>query len=58
MACLKKYKIVVRTCVRMYECQKRVDYMKLTGSPTEDDINRVALALFNGVLPVGNKELV
>jgi hypothetical protein len=31
--------------------------MKLTGSPTEEDINRVALALFNGSLPVGNKEL-
>ena len=32
--------------------------MKLTGSPTEEDINRVALALFNDALPVGDKELV
>ena len=58
MACLKKYKLVVRTCAKMFESRKRVDAMKLTGSPTEEDINRVALALFNDALPVGDKELV
>jgi hypothetical protein len=42
----------------MYECRKRVDSMELTGSPTEEDLSRVALALINGVLQIGNKELV
>jgi hypothetical protein len=32
--------------------------MNLTGSPTEEDINRVALAFLNGAFPVGNMELV
>jgi hypothetical protein len=31
--------------------------MNLTGSPTEEDINRVALALFNCAFPAENKEL-
>jgi hypothetical protein len=58
MACLKNYKLVIRTCVRMYECRKRVDSMELTRSPTEEDLSRIALALIDGALQIGNKELV
>jgi hypothetical protein len=58
MACIKKYKLVVRICVRMYECRKHIDAMELTGSPNEEDLSRVALALLNGTVQVGNKELI
>jgi hypothetical protein len=40
---------------KLFECRKRLDAINLTES--EEDINRVALALFNGALPVLNKEL-
>jgi hypothetical protein len=58
VACIKKYKLVVRTCVRMKECRKRGDAMELTGSQNEEDLCRVALALFNDTVQVGNKELI
>jgi hypothetical protein len=42
----------------MYECRKRVDAMELTGSAKEEDTCRFTLALFNGAVNFGNKELV
>jgi hypothetical protein len=56
--CLRKYKEVVRVCTRVYELQKRIDGLHLTGGPSEVNLGRVSLALFNNVVTIGNRELM
>jgi hypothetical protein len=55
---LRKYKAVVRVCTRVYELRKRIDGLQLTGGPSDDDLDRVSIALFNNVVTIGNRELI
>jgi hypothetical protein len=57
-ACLRKYKDVVRVCTRLHELRKRIDDLHLTGAPTKGELDRIALALFNNVVTMGNRELM
>jgi hypothetical protein len=57
-ACLRKYKEVVKICTRVYELRKRVECLQLTGGPSDKDLDRVALALYNKVATIGNRELI
>jgi hypothetical protein len=58
MSCLKKYKEVVSTCTKLRDKRKQVDAMELTGGPTEDELDRVALALFNGAVKIADRQLI
>jgi hypothetical protein len=58
MSCLKKYKEVVSTCTKLRDKRKQVDAMELTGGPTEDELDRVALALFNRAVKIGDRQLI
>jgi hypothetical protein len=57
-ACFRKYKEVIRVCTRMRELQKRVQGLQFTGAPSEEDLDRVALALFNNVVTISDRELM
>jgi hypothetical protein len=41
-SCLKKYKAVISVCTRLRDKIKQVDAVQLTGSPSSDDLDRVA----------------
>jgi hypothetical protein len=56
-ACLRKYKDVELVCTRLRELRKRFDDLHLTAAPT-GDLDRIALALFNNVVTMGNRELM
>jgi hypothetical protein len=58
ISCMKKYKEVVSMCTRFRDKRKQVDAMQLTGGSTEDDLDRVALTLFNESVKVGDKQLI
>jgi hypothetical protein len=45
-------------CTKLRDKRKQVDAMELTGGPTDDDLNRVALDLFNYFVKVGDKQLI
>ncbi len=49
-ACLRGYKDILRQCNQFYKMRKSVEAMNLPGNPSDMDLYRITMAMFNGFL--------
>lgn len=49
-ACLRGYKDILRQCTTFYKMRKSVEAMELAGNPSDMDLYRITMAMFNGFL--------
>jgi hypothetical protein len=49
-ACTKRWALIYRSCLKFESCMGTVRAMELTGSPTDEELRRVGVGIYNGAV--------
>jgi hypothetical protein len=49
-ACTKRWALIYRACLKFESCMETVRAMELTGFPTDEELQRVAVGIYNGAV--------
>jgi hypothetical protein len=49
-ACIKRWALIYRSCLKFESCMGTARALELTGSPTDKELRRVAVGIYNGAM--------